>query len=241
MELYPAIDLYAGKVVRLLHGDYDKMTVYSDDPVSVALGFRQAGARYLHLVDLEAARDGGTPNLSVIREICAKSGLNIEIGGGVRDMHTAEDYLSIGARRIILGTAAVVDPDFLRAAIHAFGEQLAVAVDSRDGFVATHGWLRTSGEDCFAFCERLEREGVQTVICTDIARDGALSGLNTSFYSALAGHFQGMDIIASGGVHSMEDLHALTKTGVSGVVLGRALYTGSLDLKMAIKEMDGNS
>lgn len=237
MELYPAIDLYEGKAVRLLHGNYNEMTVYSDDPVAVAEGFRAAGARYLHLVDLEAARDGGTPNIATVKEICAKSGLIVEIGGGVRNMHTAETYLRMGAARVIIGTAAVTDPDFLREAIREFDDRIAIAVDIKGGFVATHGWVQTSEETCFDFCRKLENKGVKTVICTDISKDGALTGVNTQLYTKLADLFE-MDIIASGGVHTMDDLVALAHTGVSGTVLGRALYTGSIDLKTAIAEID---
>jgi phosphoribosylformimino-5-aminoimidazole carboxamide ribotide isomerase len=237
LELYPAIDLFAGKAVRLLHGNYDEMTVYSDDPLAVAKGFRQAGARCLHLVDLEAARDSGTPNIATIKEICAKSGLIIEIGGGVRNMHTAEAYLSMGASRVIIGTSAVTDPDFLRQAIREFDDKVAVAVDIKGDFVATHGWMQTSAETCFDFCRKLENEGVKTVICTDISKDGALAGVNTQLYAKLAENFS-MEIIASGGVHTINDLRALATTGVSGTVLGRAIYTGSIDLKTAIEEID---
>ena len=165
MELYPAIDLYEGKAVRLLHGNYNEMTVYSDDPVAVAEGFRAAGARYLHLVDLEAARDGGTPNIATVKEICAKSGLIVEIGGGVRNMHTAEAYLRMGAARVIIGTAAVTDPDFLREALREFDDRIAIAVDIKGGFVATHGWVQTSEETCFDFCRKLENKGVSIVSC----------------------------------------------------------------------------
>ena len=240
MELYPAIDLYGGKAVRLLHGNYDEMTVYSDDPLAVAESFRRAGARYLHLVDLEAARDGGTPNIATIKDICAKSGLIVEVGGGVRNMHTADTYLSLGAQRVIIGTAAVTDPDFLREAIRKFDDKIAVAVDVKGGFVATHGWVRTSEETCFDFCRKLENKGIKTVICTDISKDGALTGINTELYTKLAGLFKKMDVIASGGVHTIDDLAALAETGVSGAVLGRALYTGSIDLKAAIERMDRN-
>jgi phosphoribosylformimino-5-aminoimidazole carboxamide ribotide isomerase len=237
LELYPAIDLYGGKAVRLLHGNYEEMTIYSDDPAAVAEEFRQAGARYLHLVDLEAARDGGTPNLATIQEICAKSALNVEIGGGVRNMHTAEAYLELGAKRVIIGTAAVTDPDFLREALREFGDKIAIAVDIKGGFVATHGWVQTSEETCFDFCRKLENKGVKTVICTDISKDGALTGVNTALYAKLADHFS-MDIVASGGVHTMDDLTALAGTGVSAAILGRALYTGSIDLKEAIELID---
>lgn len=237
MELFPAIDLCGGKAVRLLHGDYDHMTVYSDTPLAIVQGFYEAGARYLHLIDLDAARDGGTPNEKTIKDICANSELNVEIGGGVRDMHTAEKYLSFGAMRVIIGTAAVTDPPFLKQAVREFGDRIAVAADVRGGFVATHGWIQTSNESCFDFCRRLQNEGVRTVICTDISKDGALSGVNTDLYKKLAAAFT-MDIVASGGVSSLDDLLALSETGVSAAILGKALYTGNIDLKQAIAQLD---
>ena len=237
MELFPAIDLCSGKAVRLLHGDYDHMTVYSDVPLVIARGFYEAGARYLHLVDLDAARDGGTPNEKIIKGICANSALSVEIGGGVRDMHTAEKYLSFGAMRVIIGTAAVTDPSFLKHAVREFGDRIAVAVDIRGDFVATHGWMQTSKETCFDFCHMLQNEGIRTVICTDISKDGALSGVNTELYKKLASDFT-MDIVASGGVSRLDDLLALSGTGVSAAILGKALYTGNIDLKQAIAQFD---
>jgi len=237
MDLFPAIDLCGGKAVRLLHGDYNNMTVYSEAPLSVAQGFREAGAQYLHLVDLEAARDGGTPNEATVRNICANSALKVEVGGGVRDMHTAERYLSLGAMRVIIGTAAITDPDFLKQAVREFGDRIAVAVDIRNGFVATHGWMQTSEETCFDFCRKLQNEGVRTVICTDISKDGALKGLDTNLYHRLASDFT-MNIVASGGVSKLSDLRELSETGVCAAILGKALYIGDIDLKEAIAVLD---
>lgn len=233
MYLFPAIDLCGGKAVRLIHGDYNKMTVYSNSPFDVALGFKKAGAEYLHLVDLDGAKDGNTPNFEIIGKIAAESGLRVEVGGGVRTMQTAELYLELGAARVIIGTAAVTDPDFLLKALDRFGDKIAVAVDIKDGFVATHGWLRTSGENCFDFCRKLQNIGVRTAICTDISKDGALQGINAELYRELASEFS-MDIIASGGVSSIDDIKKLLETGVSGVILGKSIYTGAVNLAEAV-------
>jgi len=236
MELYPAIDLRGGKAVRLLRGDYDNMTVYSDSPLDVACDFRKNGASFLHLVDLDGAKDGDTPNFDIIGEIVRKSGLRVEVGGGIRSMQTIERYLVLGVMRVILGTSAVTDPEFLKSAVERFGEKLAVAVDVKDGFVATHGWTQTSALSCLDFCERLQQIGVRTVICTDISKDGAMQGVNAELYASLVKRFS-MNIIASGGVSSINDLVRLSETGVYGVILGKSLYTGSIDLANAITLM----
>jgi len=233
MELYPAIDLRGEKAVRLLRGDYDNMTVYSDSPLEVACGFKKAGAAFLHLVDLDGAKDGDTPNFEVIGKIVRESGLMVEVGGGIRSMQTIERYLTLGVMRVILGTSAVTDPDFLKSAVERFGKKLAVAVDIKDGFVATHGWTQTSELTCLDFCERLQQIGVRTVICTDISKDGAMQGVNAELYGSLVKSFS-MNIIASGGVSSINDLTTLSKTGVCGAILGISLYTGSIDLANAI-------
>ncbi|MEA4893757.1 MAG: 1-(5-phosphoribosyl)-5-[(5-phosphoribosylamino)methylideneamino]imidazole-4-carboxamide isomerase [Oscillospiraceae bacterium] len=233
MDLYPAIDLCGGKAVRLLHGDYEKMTVYSDSPVEVARGFKAAGATFLHLVDLDGAKSGDTSNYEIIRKIVDECGLQVEVGGGIRGMETAERYLGLGVMRVIVGTAAVTDSEFLAGAIKRFGEKIAVAVDIKNGLVATHGWTRTSGEDCFGFCGKIQNIGVKTLICTDISKDGAMRGVNRKLYEDLAERFS-MDIIASGGVSSINDLRLLAETGVRGAILGKSLYTGSVDLAEAI-------
>ncbi len=233
MELFPAIDILDGRAVRLLHGNYDRMTVYSDDPLAVALSFKRAGAKFLHLVDLDGAKDGDTPNYELIKRITSESGLLVEIGGGVRNSEVVKRYLDAGAMRVIIGTAAVTDPDFLKAAVVQFGDKVAVGVDIKDGYVATHGWIQTSNEDCFGFCEKLQSMGVQTLICTDISRDGAMLGVNEQLYEQLCCRFS-MDIIASGGVTITDDLVRLSKTGVKGAILGKSLYAGSIDLGEAL-------
>ena len=236
MELFPAIDLFGGKAVRLLHGDYNDMTVYSEKPFEVACDFKSAGADYLHLVDLDGAKNGDTTNFEVIENIVSNSGLQVEVGGGIRNMEAVERYLALGVMRAIIGTAAVTDPKFLLEAVGKYGERIAVAVDIKDGFVATHGWLKTSNESCFDFCEKLQSIGVKTVICTDISKDGAMQGANNELYHSLSKRFS-MDIIASGGVSSIDDLLRISETGVKGAILGKSIYTGSIDLKTAIMKM----
>lgn len=233
MNLFPAIDLVGGKAVRLIRGDYNQMTVYSDDPVGVAKGFAACGAEYLHVVDLEGARDGNTPNLDVVKRLIAESGLKVEIGGGIRSMETVKAYIDAGAYRVIIGTAAVTDPAFLDAALAAYGEQIAVGVDIRDGMVAIKGWKELSALDCFAFCEALEKKGVSCVICTDISKDGLLAGTNLELYSNLGKRFS-INFTASGGVSSVDDVKKLNEMGLYGAILGKALYTGAIDLKEAL-------
>ena len=234
MELFPAIDLCGGKAVRLLRGEYDKMTVYSDSPADTARSFKQAGAEFLHLVDLDGAKSGGTPNLETIRDIVASCGLKVEIGGGIRDIVTVEKYIQMGAFRVILGTAALTNPVFLEEAVRLFGDKIAVGADLRDGFVATHGWTQKSEVSGFDFCEGLQSIGVKTLICTDISKDGAMQGVNSQLYRDLKARIN-MDIIASGGVTTVEDLLTLSEIGVAGAILGKSIYTGSIDLKSAIE------
>ena len=234
MLIFPAIDLYAGKAVRLYKGDYAQMTVYSEDPPALAADFAARGARCLHLVDLEGARDGGTPNLETVRRIVSGSSLFTELGGGVRSMAVLERYLNAGVDRVILGTAAVSDPAFLREALRSFGDAVAVGVDIRDGFVAIKGWTEKSALEPFAFCGELQALGVRTLICTDVSRDGAMQGANRELYRALAERFS-MDIIASGGVSSLEDVRALRALGLYGAIIGKAYYTGAIDLREAIE------
>ena len=236
MDLYPAIDLCGGKAVRLLRGDYEKMTVYSDEPLDVARSFKTAGAEYLHLVDLDGAKDGSTANFAVIKRIVSDCGLQVEVGGGIRGIKTIESYLELGVMRVIIGTAAVTNPEFLLEAVRRFGEQIAVAADIKDGFVATHGWTQTSSENCFDFCGRMQKAGIKTLICTDISKDGAMQGVNQELYCELVRRFS-MNIIASGGVTTVDDLVKLAGTGVHGAILGKSLYTGSIDLAAAIAEL----
>ena len=234
LKLFPAIDLVGGKAVRLVRGDYNQMTVYSEDPAGVASGFKAAGAEYLHLVDLEGARDGNTPNLGTVREIIARTDLFVEIGGGIRSEETVRTYLEAGAARVILGTAALNDPEFLDRMLDKYGERIAVGVDFRDGKVAVKGWRELSDVTCFDFCETLEKKGVKTVICTDISKDGLLGGTNIDLYREMVRRFS-MDLTASGGVSSLEDVRKLRDMGIYGAILGKALYTGMLDLGEAVK------
>ena len=234
MYIYPAIDLYGGKAVRLFKGDYAQMTVYSDDPVSVAKDFAAAGASHIHLVDLEGAKIGRPANLAVIAKIVETTGLFAEVGGGIRDMETVDSYLGIGVSRVILGTAAVKDPDFLHAALQKYGEKIAVGVDLKDGFVAIKGWMETSDLKAEEFFEKMQKSGVKTIICTDISRDGAMKGTNRALYRALSNKFD-IDLIASGGVSSMEDVMALADMKLHGAIIGKAYYIGAIDLKQAVE------
>ena len=235
MNLFPAIDLYGGKAVRLYKGNYDEMTVYSDDPVSVAKDFEACGAKYIHLVDLEGARTGETPNLDVIKRIVSETKLFAEVGGGIRSMDTIEKYLSAGVKRVILGTAAVKNPSFLMAALLKYGEAVAVGVDIRDGMVAINGWTENSALHYTEFMERLISIGVRTVIVTDISRDGAMKGTNRSLYAELAENFPALNVVASGGVSSPEDVKALSDMDIYGAIIGKAYYTGAIDLRECVK------
>ena len=234
MVLYPAIDLVQGKAVRLYKGDYARMTVYSEEPVSVAKAFQAAGARNIHLVDLEGAKSGVPENLETIREIIAQTDLFVEVGGGIRNMQTVDTYLNAGVDRVILGTAAVTDPAFLQAALEAYGEKIAVGVDLKDGFVAIKGWTETSELTADAFFTRMEQLGVKTIICTDISRDGAMKGTNRELYRQLSRQFS-IDLIASGGVSGLEDVKALAGMNLHGAIIGKAWYIGAIDLKEAIE------
>ena len=234
MYIYPAIDLYGGKAVRLYKGDYAQMTVYSDDPVSVARDFAAAGASHIHLVDLEGAKIGKPANLDTIAKIVEATGLFAEVGGGIRDMETVDSYLSIGVSRVILGTAAVKDPVFLQAALDKYGEKIAVGVDLKDGFVAIKGWTETSNLKAEDFFEKMQNMGVKTIICTDISRDGAMKGANRELYRELSSKFA-IDLIASGGVSSMEDVTALAEMKLHGAIIGKAYYIGAVDLKQAVE------
>lgn len=234
MIVFPAIDLVGGKAVRLLKGDYRQMTVYDDDPLNAARRFEAAGATHLHMVDLEGARDGGTPNLESVRRVVENTGLFVEIGGGIRSMDVVERYLSIGVRRVILGTAAIADEAFSRAAIDRFGGAIALGADVKDGEVAIRGWLELSGMTLDAFCEKYQALGVGTLICTDVSRDGAMQGANRALYADLQRRYR-MDIVASGGVSTIDDVRALAALGLHGAIIGKACYTGAIDLAEAIE------
>ena len=235
MILFPAIDLYEGKAVRLFKGDYAQMTVYSEHPEEIARDFAACGATHAHLVDLEGAKSGTTPNLDTVLRIRESSGLFCEIGGGIRSMETVKTYLSAGLDRVILGTAAVEDPGFLKKAVDAYGEKIAVGVDVRDGFVAVRGWMKKTELPFLDFCRDMEAAGVRTLIGTDISRDGAMQGTNREMYRQLAATLT-LQITASGGVSSMEDIRNLRETGLYGAIIGKAYYTGDIDLKKAIME-----
>ena len=235
MNLFPAIDLYHGQAVRLFKGDYDRMTVYDPDPLNTALAFEAAGAGYLHMVDLEGARDGGTPNADTIRRIVKGTGLFVELGGGIRSMDVIDRYLSLGVRRVILGTAAITGGDLVERAVAKYGDAIAVGADVRDGLIAIKGWTEQSDMTLDRFMERFQRIGVRTVICTDISRDGAMRGANRAMYAAMQRAYD-MDIIASGGVSTLEDIRALADMGLYGAIIGKAYYTGAIDLKEAIRE-----
>ena len=234
MHILPAIDLRGGNVVRLLRGDYSREQIYSDSPLSVAKEFEKTGARCLHTVDLDGALSGNNENFEKIKEIIEKTSLAVEIGGGIRNMNAVEKYVSAGAARVIIGTAAVKDPGFLKEAIGEYGEKIAVGVDIHNGKVATHGWTVTSEIGYKEFCRDLQKIGVKTVICTDISKDGAMQGTNRSLYRELCSEFD-INFIASGGISSLDDIYSVKKAGVWGAILGKALYTGAIDLAAALE------
>ena len=236
MQIFPAIDLRGGQVVRLYQGDYDQETVYAADPCAVARDFLAAGARYLHVVDLDGARDGTLANFETIAALIRQGGLYIEVGGGIRTEERIRRYLDLGVGRCILGTIAVKDFAFTERMAKKYGDRIAVGVDARDGFVAVSGWKELSAERGVDFCRRLRDAGVKTVIYTDISRDGAEQGTNLDLYRELA-EIEGLDITASGGVSSIEELRELQTIGTKAAILGKALYTGRLDLKTVMKEV----
>jgi len=233
MKIYPAIDLYEGKVVRLFKGEYDRMTVYSDDPLAVAEDFRSQGASCIHVVDLEGARKGSTPNIEIIKAIKTRSSLFTEVGGGIRNMETAAAYVDAGVDRIILGTAAVENEDFVKQAVAAFGDRVAVGIDLKDGYVAVKGWTEKTELEAIDFAMRMEALGVSAIICTDISRDGAMRGTNRQLYRELAAALK-LNIIASGGVSTMEDIRELTAMKLHGAIIGRAYYEGAISIREAI-------
>ena len=234
MILFPAIDLYEKKAVRLYKGDYANMTVYSDNPIEIARDFEACGCTHIHMVDLEGAKDGTTPNLSVVEQVAKETSLFVEIGGGIRNMETVERYLNAGVSCVILGTAAVNDEAFLREAVRQYGNKIAVGADVKDGYIAIKGWLETSAVTLENFLRKMESMGVRNVICTDISKDGAMKGTNLALYKALSEKFR-LDITASGGVSSMEDIRQLRQMDLYGAIIGKAYYTGAIDLKEALE------
>lgn len=235
MNIFPAIDLYEGKAVRLYRGDYQQMTVYDPEPLNTAKAFEAAGAKYLHMVDLEGAKTGGTPNAETVKKIVENTDLFVELGGGIRSMEVVEKYLSLGVRRVILGTAAITDGDFVQRAVDKYGPAIAVGADVRDGFISIKGWTEQSDMTLQAFMDKFQHMGVTTVICTDISRDGAMRGANRELYAELQARCA-MNIVASGGVSTMEDIRALARMKLYGAIIGKAYYTGAIDLKEAIRE-----
>jgi phosphoribosylformimino-5-aminoimidazole carboxamide ribotide isomerase len=239
MILFPAIDLRDGKVVRLHQGDYDQMTVYSEDPLAVARSFKEAGATHLHVVDLDGARGGNPENFKVVARLIQLSGLEVQVGGGIRNRQRIETYLNLGAKRVILGTAAVTDPAFLAEMVALFGDAIAVGVDVKDGMAAINGWEKTTALDGVEFCQNLAEMGVKTIIYTDISKDGGMQGTNMEIYQKLS-TIQGLNIIASGGISFEAEIVQL-KDLVYGAILGKALYGGMLDLKRCVRLAEGGA
>ena len=234
MIIFPAIDIFEGKAVRLYKGDYLEKTVYGNDPIQFALDFKKMGAKYLHIVDLEGAKTGGTPNFDTVSRIISESGLFCEIGGGIRDMDTIERYLYAGAQRIILGTIAAKSLDFVRIAVDNYGDKIAVGADLKDGYIAVKGWTEKTDITAESFFDRMSNIGVQTIICTDISKDGAMQGTNIELYNELSKNY-GVNIIASGGVSTLSDILALKNMDVYGAIIGKAYYCGAIDLSKALE------
>lgn len=234
MLIYPAIDLYEGKAVRLYKGNYNEMTIYSENPSEIAIDFKNCGATHMHIVDLEGAKNGTTPNFDTICKIKNTANLFCEVGGGIRDIDTIKKYVNAGIDRVILGTAAVTSEGFVEEAISNFGDKIAVGIDLKDGYVAIKGWTEKSNYTVNDFCEKMQKIGVKTLICTDISKDGAMQGTNHDLYNELSQKFD-MQIIASGGVSSIDDIKRLSEKNMYGAIIGKAYYTGAIDLKEAIE------
>ncbi len=234
MIIFPAIDLYEGKAVRLYKGEYSNMTVYSDNPPEIACDFIKESATHIHIVDLEGAKDGTTPNIGIIAEIAKQTGLFVEVGGGIRSLEVLDAYMNAGVGRAILGTAAVTDEDFLKAALTKYGDKIAVGADIKDGYVAIKGWTVSTSYTLDAFLMKMQELGVSTVICTDISRDGAMRGTNLEMYKSLISKYS-INIIASGGVSSLSDVKSLYDMGMYGAIIGKAYYTGALKLSDAVR------
>ena len=234
MKIFPAIDLYDKKAVRLYKGDYAQMTVYSENPIEVARNFEKAGAKYIHMVDLEGAKNGTTPNIDIVKDIAENTSLFVEIGGGIRSMDVVKKYLDNGVGRVILGTSAVTDEKFLLEAVNAYGEKIAVGADVKDGYIAIKGWVEKSQYSLEEILSKMVKIGVKTIICTDISKDGAMKGTNLELYKSLNEKYS-LDIIASGGVSTISDISALKAMNMYGAIIGKAYYTGAIDLKEAIE------
>lgn len=239
MKIFPAIDIIEGKAVRLFKGDYAKKTVYADNPLDVVNDFKNSGAKYLHLVDLDGAKSGKTPNIDTISSIVSKSDMFVEVGGGIRSREIIEKYQAIGVNRVILGTVAVTDLEFLKEMVSEFKDLIAVGVDILDGYVAIKGWTEKSSYKYTDFCDILERIGVKTLIVTDISKDGALKGTNLELYRNLKNNYS-FNVIASGGVCSVYDVKELSSIGVYGAIIGKAYYEKTIDLKEAVEIANDN-
>ena len=234
MIIFPAIDLFDKKAVRLYKGDYQNMTVYSENPIEIARDFENAGATHIHMVDLEGAKDGTTPNVDIVKQVANDTNLFVEIGGGIRDMDTVEKYLSAGVGRVILGTAAVTDSEFLKSAVKKYGDKIAVGADVKDGYIAIKGWTLKSQFTIEDFLSQMQEIGVKYVICTDISKDGAMRGTNLELYKQLSQKYS-MNITASGGVSSLDDVKKLREMDIYGAIIGKAYYIGAIDLKDALE------
>lgn len=234
MKIFPAIDLYNGCAVRLFKGDYEKMTVYSKDPPEIARDFAKKGAKYVHIVDLEGAKGGKTPNFDTVTEIKKTCGLFCEIGGGIRDMKTVEKYLFSGLDRVIIGTAALYDKGFLKNAGKEYGDKIAVGADIKNGFIAAKGWIEVSRTDIYSFCDEMRDIGIKTLIITDVSKDGAMLGANHQLYREISQKYD-MDIVASGGVSSIEDVKRLRALDIYGAIIGKAYYEKTIDLTEALE------
>ena len=234
MIIFPAIDLYDKKAVRLYKGDYQNMTIYSENPIEIARDFEATGATHIHMVDLEGAKDGTTPNLDIVGQVANETSLFVEIGGGIRDMATVEKYLLAGVGRVILGTAAVTNPEFLKEAVKKYGDKIAVGADVKDGFIAIKGWLEKSQITLEDFLYDMQNIGVKYIICTDISKDGAMRGTNLELYKKLSQKYS-MNITASGGVSTLDDVKKLREMNIYGAIIGKAYYIGAIDLKDALE------
>ncbi len=234
MNIFPAIDLYDKKAVRLFKGDYSQMTIYSDNPIEIAHDFESKGAKFIHVVDLEGAKNGTTPNIDIVKQIANDTSLFVEIGGGVRSLETIEKYLDAGVSRVILGTSAVTDEGLLKEAISKYGEKIAVGADVKDGYIAIKGWIEKSQYSLDEFLSKMQKIGVKTIICTDISKDGAMKGTNLQLYKELSSKYS-LNIVASGGVSTIDDIKFLSEMNLYGAIIGKAYYTGAIDLREAIE------
>lgn len=234
MRLYPAIDMIDGQCVRLVQGDYSQKTTFSEDPLAVAIRWQEQGGEFIHLVDLDGARNGDMPNFDTVCRIAKELNIPVEIGGGIRDMHAVSQYLEHGVERVILGTAAIKSPKFVKEAVREYGKRIVVGIDAKDGMVAVNGWEEVSRVSALSLAKQMEEIGVSTLIYTDIATDGMLKGPNLIAMQEMA-EYVTVDVVASGGVSSLKDLEQLKKTGVEGAIVGKALYTGHIKLADAVR------